>query len=51
MFEVIKQQVLEEIACMNIYWHPQVPGLQSMQSTLLNKHCLQKHGVQAYYGQ
>lgn len=51
MFEVIIQQVLEEIACMNIYWHPQVPGLQSMQPALLDKHYLQKHGVHAYYGQ
>jgi len=43
--------VLEEIAMMN--WHSMMANksLESMQSDLLNKHFLRKHGKNAYYGQ
>ncbi len=43
--------VLEEIAMMN--WHSMMANktLDSMQSDLLNKHFLRKHGKNAYYGQ
>ena len=43
--------VLEEVAMMN--WHSMMANksLESMQSDLLNKHFLRKHGKNAYYGQ
>ena len=43
--------VLEEVAFMS--WHNQImkPGIQPMQSDLLDKHFLRKHGANAYYGQ
>lgn len=43
--------VLEEIAMMN--WHSMMANkaLVAMQSDLLNKHFLRKHGKNAYYGQ
>jgi L-ribulose-5-phosphate 4-epimerase len=43
--------VLEEIAMMN--WHSMMANkaLDAMQSDLLNKHFLRKHGKNAYYGQ
>lgn len=43
--------VLEELAFMA--WHNQAadPSLGAMQSELLNKHYLRKHGAGAYYGQ
>lgn len=43
--------VLEEIAMMN--WHSMMANkaLDVMQSDLLNKHFLRKHGKNAYYGQ
>lgn len=43
--------VLEEIAMMN--WHSMMANkaLETMQSDLLNKHFLRKHGKNAYYGQ
>ena len=43
--------VLEEIAMMN--WHSMIANkaLDAMQSDLLNKHFLRKHGKNAYYGQ
>lgn len=44
--------VMEEVACMNYlaYTINQGPK-ESMQDTLLDKHFLRKHGVNAYYGQ
>ena len=43
--------VMEEVAFMN--WHAMVlnPELGPMQQTLLDKHYLRKHGINAYYGQ
>ena len=43
--------VMEECAFMD--WHAMMinPSLTSMQSTLLDKHYLRKHGANAYYGQ
>lgn len=43
--------VLEELACMA--WHNQMlqPDIPDMQSELLDKHYLRKHGKDAYYGQ
>ncbi len=43
--------VLEEVAMMN--WHSMMANksLERMQSDLLNKHFLRKHGKNAYYGQ
>ena len=43
--------VMEEVAFMD--WHAMIlePGLPDMQSCLLDKHYLRKHGKNAYYGQ
>lgn len=43
--------VMEEVAFMD--WHAMIlePGLADMQSCLLDKHYLRKHGKNAYYGQ
>lgn len=43
--------VLEEIAYMGIFSRQLTPTLEPMQSTLLDKHYLRKHGKNAYYGQ
>lgn len=43
--------VLEEIAYMNLFTQRLNPQISAMQSTLLDKHYLRKHGVKAYYGQ
>ncbi len=43
--------VLEEIAYMGIFSRQLTPALEPMQSTLLDKHYLRKHGKNAYYGQ
>lgn len=44
--------VLEEVACMNTLGHLNHPQQhQPMQSELLDKHYLRKHGKNAYYGQ
>ncbi|MGQ8775819.1 L-ribulose-5-phosphate 4-epimerase [Serratia sp. NA_112.1] len=43
--------VLEEIAYMGIFSRQLTPGISSMQSALLDKHYLRKHGKNAYYGQ
>ena len=43
--------VLEEIAYMGIFCRQLAPDLPDMQSSLLDKHFLRKHGAKAYYGQ
>jgi L-ribulose-5-phosphate 4-epimerase len=43
--------VLEEVAFMQYHALRLNPGLTSMQSELLDKHYLRKHGKNAYYGQ
>ncbi|QDX29807.1 L-ribulose-5-phosphate 4-epimerase [Dickeya poaceiphila] len=43
--------VLEEIAYMGIFSRQLTPALEPMQSVLLDKHYLRKHGKNAYYGQ
>jgi L-ribulose-5-phosphate 4-epimerase len=43
--------VLEECAYMGLFAHQLTPELESMQSELLDKHYLRKHGKTAYYGQ
>lgn len=43
--------VLEEIAYMNLFSLQVNPELSAMQSVLLDKHYLRKHGKNAYYGQ
>lgn len=43
--------VMEEVAFMDYHAMTLNPGVPSMQSTLLNKHYLRKHGANAYYGQ
>lgn len=43
--------VLEEIAYMNLFTQQLEPTISSMQSELLDKHYLRKHGKNAYYGQ
>lgn len=43
--------VLEEVACMHYHALMLNPQLGSMQSELLDKHFLRKHGKNAYYGQ
>lgn len=43
--------VLEECAYMGIFSRQLTPGLTEMQSTLMDKHYLRKHGKNAYYGQ
>lgn len=43
--------ILEEIAYMQMFSYLLQPDLSSMQSELLDKHYLRKHGLNAYYGQ
>ena len=43
--------VMEEIAFMNFHTLMLNPGIADMQSELLDKHYLRKHGKNAYYGQ
>ncbi|MFK3663495.1 L-ribulose-5-phosphate 4-epimerase [Scandinavium sp. NPDC088450] len=43
--------VLEECAYMGLFSRQLTPELPSMQSALLDKHYLRKHGKTAYYGQ
>ncbi len=43
--------VLEEVAAMNFRTMMLAPGISNMQSELLDKHYLRKHGKNAYYGQ
>lgn len=43
--------VLEEVACMELRTYLIVPDTPFMQSELLDKHYLRKHGENAYYGQ
>jgi len=43
--------VLEECACMGLFSRQLAPQLPEMQSALLDKHYLRKHGANAYYGQ
>ncbi|MCS2168007.1 L-ribulose-5-phosphate 4-epimerase [Scandinavium manionii] len=43
--------VLEECAYMGLFSRQLTPQLKSMQSELLDKHYLRKHGKTAYYGQ
>ena len=43
--------VLEELAFMAFHTEAITPGKESMQSELLDKHYLRKHGKNAYYGQ
>ena len=43
--------VLEELAFMAFHTEAIKPGKETMQSELLNKHYLRKHGKNAYYGQ
>lgn len=43
--------VLEELAYMGIFSRQLAPELSPMQTELLAKHYLRKHGKQAYYGQ
>ncbi|MTJ82202.1 MAG: L-ribulose-5-phosphate 4-epimerase [Telmatospirillum sp.] len=43
--------VLEEVACMGILTELLTPGLLPMQTSLLDRHYLRKHGLGAYYGQ
>ena len=43
--------VLEELAFMAFHTEAIKPGKETIQSELLNKHYLRKHGKNAYYGQ
>ena len=43
--------VLEELAFMAFHTEAITPGKEAMQSELLDKHYLRKHGKNAYYGQ
>lgn len=43
--------VMEEVAMMAYHTCMLTPGIGPMQSTLLDKHFLRKHGKHAYYGQ
>lgn len=43
--------VLEELAFMAFHTTALTPGISSMQSELMDKHYLRKHGKNAYYGQ
>ena len=43
--------VMEEVAFMDYHAMTLNPGLQPMQSALMDKHYLRKHGANAYYGQ
>jgi len=43
--------VLEEIACMGLFSTQLTPRLPQMQTELLDRHYLRKHGAGAYYGQ
>ncbi|AUH02348.1 L-ribulose-5-phosphate 4-epimerase [Pectobacteriaceae bacterium C52] len=43
--------VLEECAYMGIFSRQLTPAIGPMQSSLLDKHYLRKHGANAYYGQ
>lgn len=43
--------VLEEVAAMAMATRQLAPAIQPMQSALLDKHFLRKHGKNAYYGQ
>ena len=43
--------VLEEVACMAFHTEALNPKINPMQSELLEKHYLRKHGKDAYYGQ
>lgn len=43
--------VLEEVAAMNLRTVMLAPQISDMQSELLDKHYLRKHGANAYYGQ
>ena len=43
--------VMEEVAFMDYHAMTLNPSLTEMQSTLLDKHYLRKHGKNAYYGQ
>jgi L-ribulose-5-phosphate 4-epimerase len=43
--------VLEEVAFMNFHTMMLEPTIQPMQTELLDKHYLRKHGANAYYGQ
>ena len=43
--------VLEELAFMAFHTEAIVPGKETMQQELLDKHYLRKHGKNAYYGQ
>jgi hypothetical protein len=43
--------VLEECAYMGLFSRQLAPQLPDMQSELLDKHYLRKHGANAYYGQ
>lgn len=43
--------VLEELAFIAFHTEAITPGKESMQSELLDKHYLRKHGEKAYYGQ
>ena len=44
-------QKLEELAFMAFHTEAITPGKEAMQSELLDKHYLRKHGKNAYYGQ
>ncbi|NLY44142.1 MAG: L-ribulose-5-phosphate 4-epimerase [Clostridiaceae bacterium] len=43
--------VLEEVAKMAFYTFALTPGIKPIDSVLLDKHFLRKHGANAYYGQ
>jgi L-ribulose-5-phosphate 4-epimerase len=43
--------VLEEVAMMAYHAHSLAGDISSIDQTLLDKHFLRKHGVNAYYGQ
>ncbi|RCX13218.1 L-ribulose 5-phosphate 4-epimerase [Anaerobacterium chartisolvens] len=43
--------VLEEVAMMAYYTCSLTPGINAVDSTLLDRHFLRKHGKNAYYGQ
>ncbi len=43
--------VLEEVAKMALHTYQINPNIRDMDSFLLDKHYLRKHGANAYYGQ
>ena len=51
MASVVNSVVLEEVSAMALETILLNPNVSSIKQSLLDKHYLRKHGVDAYYGQ